>query len=136
MPETETTAVTPSGADEAPAWLPAALRPRPEDEERAQRASRLVAQLGEHGRSPLIEPRFVEGARGLALALTGLAAMHANDFAAVLAEELAERLEGVLSVAEGQGAAILPALVNAHSDRRRSPWRGRSPEPEPPRARG
>jgi hypothetical protein len=73
--------------------LPAALRSRPEEEERARRAGRLTAQLGEHSRSSLIDIRFVEGARGLALALTGLAAMRANDFAAALADELARRLE-------------------------------------------
>jgi hypothetical protein len=106
--------------------LPAAPRSRPEEEERAQRVGRLVAQLGEHARSPLIDPRFVDGSRGLALALTGLAAMRANDFAAALAEELARRLETVLSGTEEQVAAALPALAVAQGRGRRGrTWPGR-----------
>jgi len=117
-------------------WLPAALRPRGEDEARADRAARLVAQLGVHTRSPLVEPRFVEGARGLALALTGLAVMSANHFAAQLADELAARLEAVLVSAEEALAGALPAIQEADAARRRA--RRRSPRatmPEPARAR-
>jgi hypothetical protein len=132
MPETGTTAVTQSGADGAPAWLPAALRPRSEDEERAQRASRLVAQLGEHARSPLIEPRFVDGSRGLALALTGLAEMRANDFAATVAEELAERLARVLESAEAQLSSVLPALTASQGARRPRGSRKGGPTPSSP----
>jgi hypothetical protein len=98
--------------------LPSALRPRPEDDERADRAARLVASLARYARSPLIEPRFLEGARGLALALSGLALMRANGFAVPLAVELTARLESVLRGAEAGAEAVLPALAGARGSQR------------------
>jgi len=125
----------PNDATAAPDGLPAALRPRPDEDTRAQRASDIVAKLSDHARSPLIEPRFVDGARGLALTLDGLAAMRANGFAEALADELAVRLEPVLAAAEAHVAAVLPALTDARAKRRRGGRRTVAPlTPGPPRA--
>jgi hypothetical protein len=98
--------------------LPAVLRARPEDDACAERAARLAARLAVYARSPLIEPRFLEGVRGLALALKGLAVMRANDFAAPAVEELSARLVEVLSAAEERGEAVMPALAGARGSRR------------------
>jgi len=116
-------------ATAAPDGLPAALRPRADEDERARRANVIITKLSDHARSPLVEPRFLDGARGLALALAGLAAMRANGFAGALADELAARLEPVLAGAEGHVAAVLPALADARAKRRRGGRRAVAPPP-------
>jgi hypothetical protein len=110
--------ITPAGTAREAEGLPPALRPRPEDDERADRAARLVARGAGCARGPRLEPRVLEGARGLALALSGLALMRANGFAVPLAVELTARLEPVLREAEAGAEAVLPALAGARGTRR------------------
>ena len=126
------TSAEPNDATAVPDGLPAALRPRPDEDERARRANVIITTPSNHARSPLIEPRFVDGARGLALTLAGLAAMRANGFAGALADELAAHLEPVLAGAEAHVAAVLPALADARAKRRRGGRRTVAPSPPGP----
>src|SRR5438477_6232828 len=92
--------MTTSGERTAPsATLPPPLRVRDRDE-LAHRARQAADTMSRHTRSPLVDPRFVDGLAGLAHALEGLAAMRANAFGAELAEELAGRLAPLVAQAE------------------------------------